>query len=50
MCFLFTFGMVKMIEDCHRRFRDDEIVAELISILETHVRISRELRICPLQM
>lgn len=28
-----------MIEDCHRRFRDDEIVEELITLLETHVRI-----------
>ncbi|CAM9367903.1 unnamed protein product, partial [Scytosiphon promiscuus] len=26
-----------MIEDCHRRFRDDEQVEELIELLETHV-------------
>lgn len=44
-----SFRMVKMIEDCHRRFRDDEIVEELIALLETHVRISRELRIFPRQ-
>lgn len=26
-----------MIEDCHRRFRDDELVEELITLLEKHV-------------
>ncbi|CAM9673006.1 unnamed protein product [Pylaiella littoralis] len=26
-----------MIEDCHRRFRDDELVEELIALLETHL-------------
>lgn len=28
----------QMIEDCHRRFRDDALVEELIALLETHVR------------
>lgn len=27
-----------MIEDCHRRFRDDALVEELIALLEKHVR------------
>lgn len=42
---LVCFCIVKMIEDCHRRFRDDEIVEELITLLETHVRITREHRL-----
>ena len=48
MCYLvhFSFCMVKMIEDCHRRFRDDEMVEELIALLESHVRFSREHRHC----
>lgn len=28
----------QMIEDCHRRFRDDALVEELITLLEKHVR------------
>lgn len=27
-----------MIEDCHRRFRDDALVEDLIALLEKHVR------------
>lgn len=33
-----------MIEDCHRRFRDDEVVEELIALLETHVSAGWEER------
>lgn len=28
-----------MIEDCHRRFREDRIVDDLIALLEKHVKL-----------
>ena len=31
--------LLQMIEDCHRRFRDDRIVDDLIELLRNHVRI-----------
>lgn len=33
----YLYDTYQMIEDCHRRFREDELVEELIAILEKHV-------------